>query len=129
MDDKQDVTGVWYGRYEVDLWDERNGFIAVLEESGGVVTGVITERGDDGAIWRALVNGRRDGNNFRFIKQYDGTSGQVHALDYAGQVDAEGLEVNGVWSQPYSSGRFTMEREKFSAEALEAEDEAELTVH
>ena len=40
MADKQDVTGVWYGRYEADEWDETNGFIAVLEETGGAITGV-----------------------------------------------------------------------------------------
>lgn len=131
MADKQDVTGVWYGRYEADQWDETNGFIAVLEEAGGTVTGVITERDTDGlapagAIRRALVSGHRDSGALIFIKQYDGTGGHDHAIDYAGQIDAEGLEVTGKWAQPFSSGGFVMEREKFSEAALEAEEEAEL---
>lgn len=131
MADKRDVTGVWYGRYEADQWDETNGFIAVLEELGGVVTGVITERDTDGLaatgdIRRALVSGHRDSSALIFVKQYDGTGGHDHAIDYAGRIDDEGVEVTGKWAQPFSSGGFVMEREKFSAEALEAEEEAEI---
>jgi len=128
--DQQDVTGVWYGRYEADQWDETNGFIAVLEELAGAVTGVITERDSDGSgrIRRALVSGHRDGATLIFIKQYDGTGGHDHALDYAGRIDAEGLEVTGKWAQLISSGNFTMEREKFTEDALEAEEEAELRI-
>ena len=128
MADKQDVTGVWYGRYEADQWDEHNDFIAVLEEHGGMVSGVITERDTSGLaeIRRALVTGHRDSATLIFVKQYDGTGGHDHAIDYAGRIDAEGLEVTGKWAQPFSSGGFVMEREKFSAEALEAEEEAAL---
>jgi hypothetical protein len=130
MADKQDVTGVWYGRYEADQWDETNGFIAVLEETGGLIGGVITERDTEGQadVRRALVTGHRDGTIVSFIKQYDGSGGHHHAIDYAGSIDAEGIEITGLWSQIWSSGRFVMEREKFTAAELEVEEEVELTV-
>ena len=129
MDDKQDVTGVWYGRYQADQWDETNGFIAVLEEAGGVVDGVITERDTEEQVdvRRALVRGHRDGAVVSFIKQYDGSGGHSHAIDYAGRIDAEGIEISGAWSRAWSSGRFVMEREKFDAAAMQADEEVELT--
>lgn len=128
MADKQDLTGVWYGRYDADVWDETNGFIAVLEETGGALSGVITERDTDGLVdvRRALVSGARTGGVVRFVKQYDGTGGHDHAIDYAGQVDVEGLAMRGTWRQSFSHGRFVMERERFDAAELEAEEEAEL---
>lgn len=125
MGGKQDVTGVWYGRYEADQWDETNGFIAVLEEAGGAISGVITERDTEEQtdVRRALVSGHRDGATVSFVKQYDGSGGHSHAIDYAGAIDAEGVEISGLWSQPWSSGRFVMEREKFDAAELEEEEE------
>lgn len=128
MPDKRDVTGVWYGRYDAELWDEENGFIAVLEEVRGAVSGVITERDTHGrpGLRRAVVSGTRDGATVRWVKQYDGTGGHTHAINYAGQIDAEGTEVTGIWRQRIGRGRFVMEREKFTETELEAEEEAEL---
>ena len=127
MTDKRDVTGVWYGRYEAGHWDEKNGFIAVIEEMGGAVTGVVTERDDDGIrTRRAMVNGRRDGALVRFVKQYDGSCGFSHAVNYSGRIDDEGCEIGGAWTVPGGWGRFVMEREKFDAAELEAEEEAVL---
>jgi hypothetical protein len=128
MPDKRDVTGVWYGRYDAQHWDEENGFIAVLEETGGAFSGVITERDTTGSVdlRRALVTGHREGTAVRWIKQYDGTGGHVHAINYAGRIDAEGTEIIGTWAQKWARGRFVMEREKFSEAELEAEEEAEL---
>ena len=130
MVDKCDTTGVWYGRYDADHWDETNGFIGVLEEAGGAIGGTITERDPSGMaeLRRALVSGFRDGRSVRFVKQYDGTGGHDHAIDYAGHIDEEGTLIAGTWSQSWGSGRFVMEREKFDAEALEAEEEEELTL-
>jgi len=129
MADKQDVTGVWYGRYAADQWDETNGFIAVLEEAGRAISGVITERDTEEQVdvRRALVSGHRDGAVVSFIKQYDGSGGHDHALDYAGRIDAEGIEITGAWSQAWSSGRFVMEREKFDTAALDAEEAVALS--
>jgi hypothetical protein len=130
MADKRDVTGVWYGRYEAEHWDEKNGFIAVLDELGGAIGGTITERETRGrpGTRRALVTGRRDGTLVRFVKQYDGTGGHVHAVNYSGRIDGEGLEIGGAWTLAGGWGRFVMEREKFDAAELEAEDEVGLPV-
>lgn len=128
MSDKRDVTGVWYGRYEAGHWDEKNGFIATLEEAGGAFDGVITERDDDGVrIRRAVVSGRRTGDQVHFVKQYDGSCDFFHAVTYSGHIDAEGTEIGGAWVVPGGYGRFVMEREKFDVAELEAEEEAELT--
>jgi len=128
MADKRDVTGVWYGRYDAQHWDEENGFIAVLEEQGGAFSGVITERDTSGQVEvrRALVTGHREAAAVRWIKQYDGTGGHVHAINYAGHIDAEGTEITGTWTQNWGRGRFVMEREKFAAAELEAEEDVEL---
>jgi len=127
MSDPRDVSGVWYGRYAADHDDEHNSFIAVFEELGGAFTGAITEPDEHpGGIRRATVSGRRDGASLQFAKQYDGTGGWVHAVDYAGSVDAEGTVIAGTWLVEGLTGGFTMEREKFDIEELEAEEEAEI---
>jgi hypothetical protein len=128
MSDKRDVTGVWYGRYDAAYRTEENGFIAVLEEMAGAVSGVITEPDTSGKVEvrRALVAGSRDGAMVRWVKQYDGTGGHVHAINYAGQINTEGTEIVGGWTQLWGTGRFVMEREKFDAAELEAEAEVEL---
>ncbi|QIG80136.1 hypothetical protein [Stakelama tenebrarum] len=128
MTDQRDLTGVWYGRYEAELWDEKNGFIAHLEELGGAVNGTITERDTTGAvaIRRAEVHGTRSGATVQFVKQYDGTGGHVHAIRYSGRVDDEGTRITGGWQIAWARGSFTMEREKFDADLLEAEDAEEV---
>lgn len=128
MADKRDVTGVWYGRYEAELWDDENGFIAVLEEMAGAVSGVVTERDNRGKVdvRRALVAGTRNGDAVRFVKQYDGTGGYVHAVNYSGRINGEGTEIGGAWTLRSGWGRFVMEREKFDAAALEEGEEVEL---
>ncbi len=125
MSDPADVTGVWYGRYVSR--DQDNGFIAVLEETAGVFTGTITEPdARSGGIRRANVAGRRDGAAIAFIKQYDGSGGWVHAVHYGGRIDGEGTEIAGGWKVDWTSGSFTMTREKFAAEELEDEEEVEI---
>ena len=127
MSDPQDLTGVWYGRYSADHGGEDNGFIALLEELGGTVTGSISEPdAHQGGIRRATVSGWRDGASLHFTKRYDGTGGWTHAVDYAGLIDADGTIVMGSWVVEGLTGAFDMTREKFDAEALEAEVEEEL---
>jgi hypothetical protein len=127
MSDPQDLTGVWYGRYSAYEGHEENGFIALIEESHGAVTGTITEPdGTGGSIRKANVMGQRDGASLRFTKQYDGSGGWTHAVRYAGAVDADGTLVTGSWIVEGLTGAFDMTREKFDAEALEDEDEVEL---
>jgi hypothetical protein len=39
MSDPREVSGVWYGRYVSTSDNQDNGFIAMLEEAGGVFRG------------------------------------------------------------------------------------------
>lgn len=43
-------------------------------------------------------------------KVYDGTGGQSHGVDYAGELSADGRSIAGTWSLAGSSGRFTLSR-------------------
>src|SRR4051812_44825041 len=97
MSDPQDVSGVWYGHYSADHGQEDNGFIALLEELNGAVTGTITEPDAGGEIRRAIVSGQRDGAGLRFAKRYDGSGGFTHTVEYSGQIDGEGTMVAGTW--------------------------------
>jgi hypothetical protein len=127
MSDPQDLSGVWYGRYSADRGTQDNGFIALLDELHSTVTGSISEPDPhQGGIRRAAVSGWRDGASLHFTKQYDGTGGWTHAVDYAGLVDAEGTIVMGSWVVEGLTGAFDMTREKFHAEALETEEEEAL---
>lgn len=127
MDDPRDLTGVWYGRYVGDLGEQENSFIAVLEDAGGALSGSITEPAPEisAGIRRAIVSGSRGGSALRFTKQY--ISGRWnHAVAYHGQVDDQGTTVTGRWQVDWLRGSFVMEREKFSAEELEEEEEIEV---
>ncbi|MDP5278168.1 hypothetical protein Q9Q95_04470 [Sphingomonas sp. DG1-23] len=129
MSDPQDLTGVWYGHYSAYAGHEDNGFIALLEERHGAVTGTITEPDEaSGSIRKARVMGQRDGASLRFTKQYDGSGGWTHAVRYAGTVDADGTLVMGSWVVEGLTGAFDMTREKFDAEALEDEEEVEIVL-
>ena len=122
MSDPRDLSGVWYGSFTADRGDQANGFIAVLEERHGTLTGTITEPGGVD-VRRASVAGQRGGTTIAFVKQYDGRCGWHHSVDYTGQVDGEGTQVAGRWIVEGLTGSFTMQREKFSAEELVAEEE------
>jgi hypothetical protein len=128
MGDKRNLSGVWYGRYTGDYCGQDNGFIAVLEEQGGAFDGSISEPDDKRGTGtrHADVSGRRSGNRLAFVKQYDGSGGFTHAVRYAGRVNDEGTEVSGAWAAGWLTGRFVMEREKFSAEELEDTAEVEI---
>jgi hypothetical protein len=126
MNDTLDVSGVWYGRWNAE--DRRvraNRFIAHLAEGGGQFAGTTTEPdlGQRSGIILAFVEGARAGAEVRFVKQYDGSGGWSHSLLYSGRINGAGTEINGTWRYSVYSGTFTMERELFTAEELEAFEE------
>ncbi|UYY58795.1 hypothetical protein [Sphingomonas sp. S2-65] len=126
MSDRQDVSGVWYGRWSAEHPAVAPGrFIALLEEEGGAVTGTITEpdaEGDEGVL-RALVGGERAGADIAWVKQYDGAGRLAHAVRYDGSVNADATAIVGRWQLEGFTGSFTMHREKFdSADLDEAEE-------
>lgn len=128
MNDPQDLSGVWYGHYVSRVDPQANSFIALIEETGGGFDGSITEpdREGGGGIRNAVIAGRRTGQALYFVKQYTGR--WDHAVRYSGRIDGEGARVSGNWNVDGVVGTFTMEREQFSVEELEAEEAEELTV-
>jgi hypothetical protein len=127
MSDPQDLSGVWYGRY--DGASQSNRFIARLDERAGAVVGIITEPDTSGAsdIRRAYVSGRRQGAELDFVKQYDGAV-YAHSVRYAGIVNADATEVSGSWRIVGSHGSFVMTREKFDEAELDEAEEIEVEV-
>jgi hypothetical protein len=124
MNDPQDVTGVWYGRYFASSFGvDENSFIAHLDEIVGEVSGTITEPDNTGAeeIRRAFVDGDRTGARLRFVKQYDPAGTLAHSVAYAGTISDDGTEVTGEWRFSGYHGSFVMNREAFRAEELEEE--------
>ncbi|NYT39613.1 hypothetical protein HZY97_02500 [Sphingomonas sp. R-74633] len=121
MSDPREMSGVWYGRYVSNFGNQDNGFIAVLEEAGGVFSGSISEPDGQGGVRRATVAGRRSGARIQFVKQYHGRWN--HAVFYEGSVDDQGTAVSGNWKLEHVVGGFDMQREKFSVEELEEEIE------
>lgn len=60
------------------------------------------------------------------MKQYHGR--WDHAVFYEGSVDDQGTEASGSWKVDQAYGGFSMQREKFSADELEAEGEESLAL-
>lgn len=124
MNDPQDVTGVWYGRYFAASAEvEENSFIAHLDETGGEVSGTITESDTTGReeVRRAFVDGDRTASRLRFMKQYDPAGALAHSVAYAGTISDDGTEVTGEWRFSGYHGSFVMNRERFGAEELDEE--------
>ena len=124
MNDPQDVTGVWYGRYFASSAGvEENSFIAHLDEMVGDVSGTITEPDTTGMeeVRRAFVDGDRTGSRLRFMKQYDPAGPLAHSVAYAGTISDDGTEVTGEWRFSGYHGSFVMNRETFHAEELDEE--------
>jgi len=121
-----DLTGIWYGRYDAVGRAETNTFIANLSDDGGTLSGTITEPDTSGEteVRRAFVSGARTGSQVMFVKQYDGAV-LAHAVRYFGVVNGDATQIAGRWQIVRELGVFTMEREKFSTAQIEQEEEVE----
>jgi hypothetical protein len=125
-DGAQDLTGIWYGRYEAVGYPETNTFIANLTDDDGALSGTITEPDTNGsaAVRRAFVKGSRTGTNVLFVKQYDGAV-LAHAVRYFGVVNGDSTQISGRWQIVRERGVFTMEREKFAVADIAEEQDVE----
>ena len=57
------------------------------------------------------MEGRREGRRVEFVKRYDGAGGRSHAIADAGELSADGTEIEGRWTLPgVWSGWFLMIR-------------------
>ena len=124
------LAGAWSGEYAYAALGraERVPFNALLGETAGALTGSIDEPntfGDPSAARLfAHVAGERSGTSVRFVKTYDGTGGQTHAVTYEGEANAALTRIEGVWAVSWLHGTFFMERATI-AEAVDAEEAAE----
>lgn len=121
-DSSQSLSGVWNGLYTYvsTPWMPESHFVAVLIHNGGLLAGTIHETlrlwNGNAIETNATVDGRCDGSSVTFLKVYDGTGGQSHTLNYAGTIDEDRTEIEGVWQMPAARhphhGRFLMIRNK-----------------
>lgn len=119
----RDVTGRWDGIFNYPRELPPNGFVAVLVEHAGTITGETEEasdrRSDQGAGLPAMIEGERVGTAVRFVKRYDDRV-RAHAVHYAGTVSPEGDEIVGEWTIPAVwSGSFIMVRQPDRVPAVE----------
>jgi hypothetical protein len=109
------LSGLWMGRY---AYPARSGpttpFLARIEDEAGALSGTIIEPntiGPSSDSLEAMLSGSRTGHAVDFTKVYDGASDAAHAVDYVGQVSADGNTISGVWSLEQWDGTFEMYRE------------------
>jgi len=115
------LSGHWQGQYSyVGRQQQPVPFSANLSESGSWLDGLIEEVGTAGdARGRpiaASVQGRRTGRSVTWIKLYHGNFRYYDAVQYAGEISADGQEIEGRWTiHGNSTGRFLMLRQGGSA--------------
>jgi hypothetical protein len=97
-----------------------------LTESDCWLTGATEETGATGdargLTITATLQGRRTGCSVTWLKIYDGSFRLYDSVHYAGDVNADGTEIEGRWTVPGSwSGRFLMIRSGGLSAALARE--------
>ena len=108
-----DLSGQWSGIYKYPSHYPPNMFEAEIKDSGGLITGLISQPGEffepAGTVQHAVIEGRRDGSTVTFVKIYDDLSRPTP--HYHGTVQPGGDEVEGEWTIPGDwSGTFLMIR-------------------
>ncbi len=110
------MSGSWRGEYSYDAAGlPPVPFNAELIDVDGRVEGRSDEPNTFGAPGAdrlfATLEGSRSGHTVRFVKTYDGSGGQTHAIAYEGRLSADGLRIEGRWRINFMAGAFFMERE------------------
>ena len=121
-DAENDLSGRWHGFFHYPAQFPPNEFEAELADVGGAISGLITQPGEffypSGTLLQAIVEGRREGSEVRFIKIYDDLDRPTP--HYQGTILPGGDEVQGEWTIPGDwSGTFFMIR---GAKAKAAEE-------
>jgi len=109
------LSGLWLGSYAYPAGaGPRTPFLASLQDHDGTLSGSIIEPnriGRSSTELNAILSGSRAGSSVDFTKVYDGSSDAAHAVDYVGQLSADGNTISGVWSLEHLDGTFEMHRE------------------
>ena len=109
-DDPLDLTGAWSGLYSYPRGPEPTPFNATLTENGGWLSGA-TEEITRGRSLTATLQGRRTGHSVTFLKMYDNPPPGYDAVQYSGDVNQDGSEIEGRWTIPGAwSGKFLIIR-------------------
>ena len=108
-----DLTGQWSGIFNYPSLFPPNSFEAAIRDSGGLISGVITQPREvfegPGPSRQAVIEGSREGSQLRFIKIYDDLDRPTPY--YQGIVQPGGDEIEGEWTIPGDwSGTFLMIR-------------------
>ena len=117
-----DLSGQWSGIYNYPSLYPPNTFEATIRDSGGLVTGVISQPGEffeaAGTVQHAVIEGSRTGSTLAFIKIYDDLARPTP--HYRGTIQPGGDEIEGEWTIPGDwSGTFLMIRGARAGEAIE----------
>lgn len=115
--DSLNLSGRWQGQYSyVGRKQGPVPFSANLNESNSWLDGLIEEVGTAGEAkgrpMAATVQGRRTGRSVTWLKIYHGSFRLYDAVQYAGEISADGQEIEGRWTiHGNSIGRFLMIRQ------------------
>jgi len=121
------LTGVWDGTF-VQPGAGMVTFLATLIESGGALSGNVTEpcisAGCPVATHNASIAGHRSGSAVSFVKRYEPPGYGYDTVYYEGSVNADSTEIDGRWRVPGTpfSGTFLMVRSSQPAQAIEDEE-------
>ena len=115
--DPFNLSGRWQGQYTyVGRRKDPVPFSAHLNESNSWLDGLIEELGTAGEVkgrpLAATVQGRRTGRSVTWLKIYHGSFRLYDAVQYTGEISADGQEIEGRWTiHGNSIGRFLMLRQ------------------
>ena len=116
------LSGVWNGLYSYPRTRPPVHFVVELSELDSWLSGVIEEGSDDGddagSMIGATLQGRRTGRSVTFLKTYDRMTRLRDAVQYQGEVNGDGTEIEGRWVTRGWSGSFLMIRSAAGEEAI-----------
>jgi hypothetical protein len=107
------ISGFWSGTYfypEPHVPDVH--FDCELRQSGGAISGEITESHAPGQMLMASLQGELNGQAIRFIKTYQTAEPNfLWDISYSGQVSPKKDHIAGTWRVGMRSGSFEMHRD------------------